>query len=575
MSDPSEPAAVVTAMPPLAADADAPPALRAALDLARASPVPMVVITPAGLVPNPAFEALIGDAAERPDLGLDPEARAAALRGEARQVPFGAGAQAGYGPVREADGAVVGALVVVTGAASPLADGLPAGAERLALALDAAGLAGTWTAGIEPDLVRADARLARLFGVEPDAAARGLPAKSFLAAVHPDDRPGVEADLAAAMRARGSFRRELRIVDPEGGVRWIAALGRAEGADGRADRVVGAAIDITERRRTESALRESEARFRHMADSAPALIWMTDDQGRITFANMHYDHLFGRPARDMAGHGWRDIVLTEDLAAFEAAFQAAFAARAPFRSEVRVRDRHGAVRWLRCEGVPRLDDAHRFLGYTGCNVDVTDAKVAEERRDLLINELNHRVKNTLATVQSIATQTLRNVLTADQARRDIEQRLMALSRAHDVLTRENWEGASLREIAAGALAPYRSAGEGRLLVAGPDARLLPRIALALAMAFQELATNAVKYGALSNETGRVRIAWRVAPGEDARPTLFLRWEESGGPSVRAPERRGFGSRLIEQGLARDLDGTVAIAFEPGGVVCTIEAPLRE
>jgi two-component sensor histidine kinase len=232
------------------------------------------------------------------------------------------------------------------------------------------------------------------------------------------------------------------------------------------------------------------------------------------------------------------------------------------------------VRWLRCEGVPRLDDAHRFLGYTGCNVDVTDAKVAEERRDLLINELNHRVKNTLATVQSIATQTLRNVLTADQARRDIEARLIALSRAHDVLTRENWEGASLREIAAGALAPYRGAGEARLLVAGPDVRLSPRMALALAMAFQELATNAVKYGALSNDVGRVRIAWRIGRGGDGRLALSLRWEESGGPPVQAPARRGFGSRLIEQGLARDLDGTVAIGFEPEGVVCTIEAPLR-
>jgi PAS domain S-box-containing protein len=338
--------------------------------------------------------------------------------------------------------------------------------------------------------------------------------------------------------------------------------------------VAGAAVDITDRRRHESALRESEARFRHMADSAPALIWMSDETGRIVFANMHYDHLFGRPARDIIGDGWQRIVDPEDLPGFDAAFREAFAARKPFRAEVRVRDREGALRWLRCEGVPRLDDAHRFLGYTGCNVDVTDAKVAEERRDLLINELNHRVKNTLATVQSIATQTLRNVLTADQARRDIEARLIALSRAHDVLTRENWEGASLREIAAQALAPYRSAGEARLLVAGPDVRLSPRMALALAMAFQELATNAVKYGALSNETGRVRIAWRIGRGEGGRLALSLRWEESGGPPVQAPARRGFGSRLIEQGLARDLDGTVSIGFEPEGVVCTIEAPLR-
>jgi PAS domain S-box-containing protein len=553
---------------------DRTPALAAALALAQASPAPMAVLTPDRLVPNAAFTGLIGRAvADAGEAGLDPAACAAALAGASRRSPFGATGEAAYGPVREADGRVTGALVVVGGGAA-FGDALPAGEERLALALEAAGVVGTWTAGIDPDIVQADARLAALFGVDPALAARGCPPEPFLAAIHPEDRPGVEAALGEAMRTGAPFRRELRVVRPDGSVSWIDAQGRPDREGDRVVRFAGAALDITERRRAESAVRESEARFRHMADSAPALIWMTDEAGAITFANMHYDFLFGRPARNMLGDGWRDVVLPEDLPAFESAFGDAFEARIPFRAEVRVRDREGAVRWLRCEGVPRLDDGHRFLGYTGCNVDVTDAKVAEERRDLLINELNHRVKNTLATVQSIATQTLRNVHTADQARRDIEARLMALSRAHDVLTRENWEGASLREIAAQALAPYRSVGEGRLLVAGPDVRLLPRTALAIAMAFQELATNAVKYGALANDAGRVRIAWRIGPGEAGRPELSLRWEESGGPPVQVPERRGFGSRLIEQGLARDLDGTVEIAFEPTGVVCTIQAPLR-
>ncbi|MBD0273047.1 MAG: PAS domain S-box protein, partial [Acetobacteraceae bacterium] len=132
-----------------------------------------------------------------------------------------------------------------------------------------------------------------------------------------------------------------------------------------------------EQRRTEAALRESEARFRHMADSAPALIWMTDAEGRVAFANMHFGHMFGRPAAAMLGDGWREVVLAEDVDSFHAAFLAAFEARRPFRAEVRVRDKGGGVRWLRCEGVPRLDDAQRFLGYTGCNLDITDAKAAE------------------------------------------------------------------------------------------------------------------------------------------------------------------------------------------------------
>jgi two-component sensor histidine kinase len=229
------------------------------------------------------------------------------------------------------------------------------------------------------------------------------------------------------------------------------------------------------------------------------------------------------------------------------------------------------VRWLRCEGVPRFDDAHRFLGYTGCNIDITESKVAEERRDLLINELNHRVKNTLATVQSIASQTLRNACTMEEARSALEARLLAMSRAHDVLTRENWESADLKDIVREAMAPYRHERERRLHVQGPSVRVAPRMALAIAMALQELATNAVKYGALSNETGSVSIRWQVT-GEDA-PRLHLVWSEEGGPPVPAPRRRGFGTRLIERSLTSDLNGQAAIRFTREGVVCTVDASL--
>jgi two-component sensor histidine kinase len=197
--------------------------------------------------------------------------------------------------------------------------------------------------------------------------------------------------------------------------------------------------------------------------------------------------------------------------------------------------------------------------------------VAEERRDLLIHELNHRVKSTLATVQSIASQTLRNTRTAQEAKEAIENRLIALSRAHVVLTRESWEGADLYEIVEQVIAPYASQGEERLHLKGARVRLPPRMALALAMALQELATNAVKYGALSNGSGEIRITWSVDQGEPA--CLHLRWEESGGPPVQAPTRRGFGSRLIERSLAQDLGGTATMAFLSTGLICKVDAPL--
>jgi PAS domain S-box-containing protein len=282
--------------------------------------------------------------------------------------------------------------------------------------------------------------------------------------------------------------------------------------------------------------------------------------------------MFGRPAAEMLGEGWKTIILPEDLEAHQATFVKAFRARQPFRAETRVRDKRYQVRWLRCEGVPRLSDTGKFLGYTGCNLDITEAKLAEEHLRLLVNELNHRVKNTLATVQSIASQSLRNAPTPMSARSAIEQRLIALSRAHDVLTRENWEGASLREVVDQAIEPYQGQGKGRFDVFGFDVRLPPQMALAIAMALQELCTNAVKYGALSNETGRVGITWILESSPNG-PRLEMCWEEMGGPPVSPPQRRGFGTRLIERSLAQELNGTVWIEFAPGGVVCSLSAPL--
>ena len=204
-------------------------------------------------------------------------------------------------------------------------------------------------------------------------------------------------------------------------------------------------------------------------------------------------------------------------------------------------------------------------------VQQAERERSEARQRLLINELNHRVKNTLTTVQSIASQSLRNAVTAADAKEAIEGRLFALSRAHDVLTREKWEGADLSEIVEQAVAPYSSRGEDRLHLKGPTVRLPPHTALSLAMVLQELATNAVKHGALSNTTGEIRIAWEVSRAEP--PHLRLRWQESGGPSVQAPSRKGFGSRLIERSLAGDLGGNVRLTFAPAGLVCTIDAPL--
>jgi len=202
---------------------------------------------------------------------------------------------------------------------------------------------------------------------------------------------------------------------------------------------------------------------------------------------------------------------------------------------------------------------------------VFERKRTEEHQRLLINELNHRVKNTLAIVQAIGAQTLKGDAVPAAIRSAFDSRLAALAAAHDLLTAENWESAPLRQVVEKAGLGC-GASPGRLSISGPDLRIQPKTAVSVAMAVHELCTNAVKYGALSNDTGTVAVDWAVyGPGEDRR--LRLSWREHGGPPVETPSRRGFGTRLIERGLAADLGGKAEIEFRPGGVVCVVDAPL--
>jgi two-component sensor histidine kinase len=241
-----------------------------------------------------------------------------------------------------------------------------------------------------------------------------------------------------------------------------------------------------------------------------------------------------------------------------------------FQLEHRVRRVDGSSGWTFSRAVPLLDKAGEITGWFGAASDITARKQSEEHLKLMVDELNHRVKNMLATVQSIAAQTFRGG-TQEEARAAFEARLFALSHAHQLLTREHWEGVDLSDLALQILEPFKSrSGEAdRFSVSGTDIRLKPKLALSLGMAFHELAGNAAKYGALSNSAGRVSLAWQRRPEDRLR----LVWRERDGPRVHRPTRRGFGSRLIERGLANDLGGTVRLDYDARGVECVIEMPI--
>ena len=200
--------------------------------------------------------------------------------------------------------------------------------------------------------------------------------------------------------------------------------------------------------------------------------------------------------------------------------------------------------------------------------DITDRRNAEAQRDLLVGELEHRIKNTLTMVQSIADQTFRNSGLDPSIQQVFSARLVSLGNAHAVLTQRSWDSADLNEIIASAVGPHRTPETQCFEIHGPILRLGPKAAVALSMAVHELCTNAVKYGALSDQSGRVEITWSVDQGQ-----FRWLWQERGGPAVAVPKQTGFGSRLIERMLAAQLSGQVRMNYEPTGLVCTIEAPL--
>ncbi|GJE43697.1 Blue-light-activated histidine kinase [Methylobacterium soli] len=322
-------------------------------------------------------------------------------------------------------------------------------------------------------------------------------------------------------------------------------------------------------------LARSENRLRFMMKAGRFGTWTLDLADWRLVASDLCKESFGRaPSDPFTYQDFLASVVAEDRERVEAAIRTAIERDADYDAEYRIHTPRGELRWIQGRGQASYRADGSPLTMASVTIDITERKRGEEHRRLLADELNHRVKNSMATVQSIAHQTLRNAATLETARHALDARLQSLAAAHDVLTRESWEGATLAEIVDGALTPFRTGAGDRFRTGGPDLRLPSRLALAFVMALHELATNAVKYGALSNETGRVILNWDIVDG--TKPDrLWLRWEELDSPPVTPPTRTGFGTRMIERALAAELGGTAEIAYRPRGVVFTVEAPLPQ
>jgi PAS domain S-box-containing protein len=291
----------------------------------------------------------------------------------------------------------------------------------------------------------------------------------------------------------------------------------------------------------------------------------------IVFANDSFLSLTGFDRAEILGRSFNSLLARGTAADVTAKLSAAFKGSPETDPEVHYRRKDGTEFWASVFVSPVRDKNGELLQYFVSFVDLTKHKLAQAHSNMLIDELNHRVKNTLATVQSIVWQALRKSTDAKIIGESVQGRLSALSRSHDLLTREKWASAGLRDIVMDALEPFGVAGDlaERVVIRGENIHLSPKVTLALGIAFNELATNAMKYGAFSNEIGSIEISWTVVRSSDG-DRLRLNWKEQAGTPVAPPLRKGFGLQVIERGLAQELEGSVSLDFQPTGLIFTLD-----
>ena len=392
----------------------------------------------------------------------------------------------------------------------------------------------------------------------------------WIESVHPEDLSRCLDTYSTAFDAREEFQMDYRLRRHDGEWRWVAGHGVPSYAiDGAFIGYIGTCVDIADRKSAQELLAQSRQRMLDIIELARDAIISIDAAQRIVLFNRAAEQVFQRSSAEMLGQPL-DQLIPERLRVIHREHIGGYA-RTGVTS--RVMGDLAALSALRGDGSEFPIEASISQGKVGDQTlftvilrDITERKRHEAARETLVGELNHRVKNTLAVVLSLASRTLATAPDLDAFEQAFVARIQALARAHDLLTSADWVGTSLGEVAHYALSPF---GLERFEIGGPVVMLAPSSAVTLTLAFNELATNATKYGALSEPAGRVTLTWR-----EEEQAIELFWRERGGPPVVSPARFGFGSRLIEQVIAYEFDGESELTYAPEGATCRMRLPLN-
>lgn len=420
----------------------------------------------------------------------------------------------------------------------------------------------------ESGIITASDGFRHLFGLEDGQA---ITPDLLAARLHPDDRGRVLADRVRLLTVGGDFESEFRICLPGGHLRWLLACGYAVvGGDGKPTGLVGVHRDITRKKEAERALVESEARFHAMVNAIDPMVWSTRPDGYHDYYNKRWYAFTGMPQGSTDGDGWNDLFHADDRERAFNVWRSCLASGAPYRIEYRLRHHSGEYRWVIGRARPAIGADGEITRWYGTCTDIHDLKEAEDARELIARELSHRIKNIFALTSGLITLSARGRPEIRAYSDGLRGRIAALAQAHEYVRPHGPDSVGperqdLAGLIASLLAPYRNGDDRRVRISGGDFEIGPISATNLALLLHELATNAVKYGALSTPAGQLEVECTVVDGQ-----VGLIWRERGGPPVAGPPvHQGFGTVLSRKVASVQLDATIEELWDPEGLTVSV------
>ena len=459
-------------------------------------------------------------------------------------------------------------LSIVVRARDELISKLSLARQRIDMAMDAGGIVATWDLNFAESDLAMEGDLPRLFKINGKSEG-GIFHDKLANLIHPDDRERVYDALNTAIATGTDYRCRYRIVTPGGEIRWLAAFGKpVRDKNGAASRLIGILIDVTEQTEAAEALEQSNTRFNIVSESIPQIVWSTDAKGRHDYFNRRWTEFTGIAPENIEPETWKGLVHPEDKARGDRTWEASLATGETYSIDYRFRHRDGSYRWLKVLAKPLRNAEGAITRWYGTATDIDDAKQLEAELEIVARELDHRIGNLFALANGLVGLAASDGADVKAVTEALRGRLSALHDAHGLI-RRNRDGtsATIAGLLWRLLVPYDN-GADRITITGDDLPVDPSAMTSIALIFHELATNAIKHGALRECEGRLRI--ELSRIDDR---FRIRWLEVCHSRGAGGQGTGFGSRLFDSIVEGQLRGKAARSSSHGDLTIDIELPV--